>query len=586
MTNPPESHVAGPASPPPEEPSSANPTETPESGSTRCGATVESDTTKDVTEAAPSDRPELAQADNATPSNVSDAQANCATSSDATDSQADAAIAPCDIDAPSESNTSSLDERLDHLTRRLGQLQRAVRNQRIPVILLLDGWEASGKGTLIGKLALALDPRGFRVLTPPSAKEELARLQPLDRFWQQLPEQGEILIVDQSYYTDLWRSLGKKGASSRELDANIASILAFERTLVANGCVLVKCFLDIKRTEQRARYAELTRNSSMAWRIDKQDLHQHRHYRRYRRIIQNILEKTAATGQPTRIVRGRRRKRALLEVLSQLVDALALAVDLRTGSTTPESDPLVRLIPYSFGPNPLDDLGLNQTVSRDVYESKLRQLQSRLRDLEHIVYRERIPVVMLFEGWDAAGKGGSIRRLVAGLDPRGYEVVPVAAPTETERRRHYLWRFARKMPRSGHITLFDRSWYGRVLVERVEGFCSDAAWQRAYSEIAAFEADFVRHGGVLVKFWFQIDKDTQLARFEARQATEDKQWKITEEDWRNRAKWDAYELALVDMLRLTSTDSCPWTVVAANDKLLARLSTLERAIAAIETRLR
>jgi len=223
----------------------------------------------------------------------------------------------------------------------------------------------------------------------------------------------------------------------------------------------------------------------------------------------------------------------------------------------------------------LDTYDLTQTLDRDSYDAQLKKYQKKLFDIEHQVFLQRIPVVLLYEGWDAGGKGGNIRRLVSSMDPRGYEVIPVAAPNDVEKARHYLWRFWREFPKAGHIVIFDRSWYGRVLVERVEGFCSQTEWQRAYAEINSMESQWARFGAVIFKFWLHIDPDEQLRRFEQRQQTPHKQWKITDEDWRNREKWDQYKQAVDEMLIRTSTPHAPWTVVEANCKLHARIKVLK-----------
>jgi polyphosphate kinase 2 (PPK2 family) len=208
-----------------------------------------------------------------------------------------------------------------------------------------------------------------------------------------------------------------------------------------------------------------------------------------------------------------------------------------------------------------------------------------MHELGHRIYRHRIPVVIVYQGWDAAGKGGNIRRLVRTLDPRGYEVVPVSAPNDLEKAHHYLWRFWNRVPKAGHIAIFDRSWYGRVLVERVEGFCSEAEWRRAYREINQMEQHLVHFGTVLLKFWLHIDRDEQLRRFEARQENPNKRWKMGDEDWRNRQKWDQYVVAVEEMLARTSTGHAPWTVVPSNNKRYARVHVLETVCEAIEGRL-
>lgn len=212
-------------------------------------------------------------------------------------------------------------------------------------------------------------------------------------------------------------------------------------------------------------------------------------------------------------------------------------------------------------------------------------MQNRVRDLEHEIYLRRMPVVIIFEGWDAAGKGGNIKRLTAPLDPRGYEVAPIGAPNDIEKAHHYLWRFWSKIPKGGHICIFDRSWYGRVMVERVEGFCSQEEWKRAYREINEMEEQWIHFGATVIKFWLQIDKEEQMRRFEERQQIAYKQWKITNEDWRNREKWDVYKEAVDEMLFRTSTNHAPWTIVESNCKLYGRIKVLETVIREIENKL-
>jgi polyphosphate kinase 2 (PPK2 family) len=233
----------------------------------------------------------------------------------------------------------------------------------------------------------------------------------------------------------------------------------------------------------------------------------------------------------------------------------------------------------------LDQLDLSLSVQPEAYNQQLKDMQERLFELEHRLYLARVPAVIVYEGQDAAGKGGNIRRLTRGLDPRGYEVVPIAAPSDEEKARHYLWRFWRHIPKAGHITIFDRSWYGRVLVERVEGFCRDEEWRRAFREINEFERHLADFGTVVVKFWLQIDRDEQLRRFEARKENPYKQWKITEEDWRNREKWKRYKVAVVDMLQKTSTTYAPWTILEANCKRHARIKALKTVAHALENAL-
>lgn len=230
----------------------------------------------------------------------------------------------------------------------------------------------------------------------------------------------------------------------------------------------------------------------------------------------------------------------------------------------------------------LCDIPLDKCMEEDVYKKELKQLQQRLGELHNRLYRKKVPVIIAYEGWDAAGKGGNIKRITGALDPRGYEVHPIASPEPHEKARHYLWRFWTRLPRTGHIAIFDRTWYGRVMVERLEGVCSENDWMRAYNEINEFEKELHDWGAVIIKFWVQIDKDTQLARFTDRQNTPEKQWKITEEDWRNRDKWDAYEGAVNEMIQKTSTTYAPWHILESVDKKYARIKALRIVIAELE----
>ena len=300
-------------------------------------------------------------------------------------------------------------------------------------------------------------------------------------------------------------------------------------------------------------------------------------------MVEDMLRETSTSYAPWTVVPSHDQRYATITIGETVAAALenALAKHAMPQPAAPAPQPRS---PHRT--SPLDRVDLSLNVARDQYEKELSNYQKELQRLEHLIYPRRIPVVVMYEGWDASGKGGNIRRLVSGLDHRGFEVTPIAAPEGDERTHHYLWRFWRRLPKGGHITIFDRSWYGRVLVERVEGFATPAAWQRAYQEINEFEGDLTAHGTVLVKFWIHISKDEQLKRFNMRQKTPDKQWKITEEDWRNRKRWDAYYQAVSDMIERTSTPDAPWTIIEGNDKLHARLKALKTVTAAIQQAIR
>jgi polyphosphate kinase 2 (PPK2 family) len=505
-----------------------------------------------------------------------------------------------------ECNTDAAQE-LDALAMELGRRQREVRSSGRPVIVLFEGWEAAGKGTLINRLAMALDPRSYRVITVQSATPEERLRPPLYRYWRDLPGPGRFVLYDRSWYDRIWTGFAEGKMGARDLEEACEDVRAFEKTLVSHGYTIVKYFLHIKKREQARRFRKLKADKSTTWRIDESDLRQHRHYDIWRRAIEKVMTNTGSDSGGFYVIDAGSRKDATILVFRELTRILGSQIDTSkcdvkpsevqtalpdgtpSSSETPSvavKDLVINSPRITNGPNALSLVDLSQSLELAEYESKLDELQEQLRELEHRIYKKRIGVVIGFEGWDAAGKGGAIRRLVSALDPRGYEVVPISAPTTEEARMHYLFRFAKRLPKGGHITLFDRTWYGRVLVERVEGFCSEANWRLAYEEIRAFENHLVRSGNVLVKFWLHIDAEEQLRRFHAREQNPEKSWKITDEDWRNREKRLDYDAAVADMIELTSTSQCPWTIIPANNKLFARISAMQTVAAAIAARLK
>jgi polyphosphate:AMP phosphotransferase len=466
------------------------------------------------------------------------------------------------------------------LEMRLATLQREARAAGVPVVVLFEGWGAAGKGTLINDLILPLDPRGFVVhsMGPPDLVQE--RQPFLCRFWPHTPARGRIALFDRGWYRYLLEKRVRGELKKKGFRRAAEDIVAFERQLHADGAVIVKFFLHISRKEQRQRFRRLADDPATAWRVTGRDRYQNRHYHAFAERAEELLTQTHNPVAPWTLVAAHDRRHAALTVFRTVIAALekGLAAAVAPVAAPPPAQPARRRRAASV----LAGTDLMQRVTRPVYERELKVLQERVRVLQFRAYRERLPVAILFEGWDAAGKGGAVRRLVQRLDPRGYEVVPVAAPDATEKAHHYLWRFWKRLPRPGHLTVFDRSWYGRVLVERVEGFCTPAEWGRAYDEINEMERHLAGNGMVLVKFWLHISPDEQLRRFRERERLEWKRWKITEEDWRNRAKWDAYAAAVDEMLLRTSTPPAPWTVVAADSKLFARLKVLNTVAAAIQ----
>jgi polyphosphate:AMP phosphotransferase len=477
---------------------------------------------------------------------------------------------------------------VDELELRLGALQRDARERGIPLIVVFEGWDAAGKGTLINRLLLALDPRGFSVhpINPPNQEE---RMRPfLWRFWTKTPERGRIAIFDRSWYGRVLVERVEKIVKKRLWSHAYNEIRSFERQLADDGCVIVKFFLHIAKKEQKKRFRKLQRDPTTAWKVDKGDWKRHKKYGKYLLAVEDMLSKTDTAHGPWTIVEAHDRRFAAVKVFATVVEALERKIrQVDAGvpevSVPPEPDGAAASVNVSS--SILDQMDFSPSLTRKEYDEQRDTYQQKVREIEHRVFLKRLPVMIVYEGCDAAGKGGNIKRLVRGMDPRGYEVIPIAAPRDVEKAHHYLWRFWREIPKAGHIAIFDRSWYGRVLVERVEGFCDEADWRRAYREINEMEDQFVRFGGTLIKFWLQITPDEQLRRFEERQGSENKQWKITEEDWRNREKSDQYKAAVDEMLYRTSTSYAPWTLIEANCKWFARIKALRTVVEQIDRRL-
>ncbi len=370
-----------------------------------------------------------------------------------------------------------------------------------------------------------------------------------------------------------------------------------------DGCVLIKLFLDISKKEQKKRFKKLKENKETAWRVSEGDLERNERFDEYQAIMEEMLQRTDTDYAPWMIVEAMDKRFATVKIYSAVIRAMAQQIEkVRHARAEEEAVKAVREADGNaeisaiaeeaaqyvndLQESILTNADLTLSYTREEYKEKLAKLQKKMEILHGELYRRRIPVILGFEGWDAGGKGGAIKRLTERMDPRGFVVNPTASPNDIEKAHHYLWRFWRAVPKDGHIAIFDRTWYGRVMVERIEGFCTKQEWQRAYKEMNDMEKDWADAGAIVMKFWMQIDKDEQERRFKARQENPEKQWKITDEDWRNREKWDQYEDAVNEMLLRTSTDYAPWIVVEGNCKYYARIKVLETVVKAIEKRLK
>ncbi len=463
------------------------------------------------------------------------------------------------------------------LEKNLSSLQQKIRDKKLPVIILLEGWGASGKGSLIADMIKMLDPRFFKVYSTMTATEAERRYPLMKRFWENIPEYGTISVLDRSWYQELAIAKMEEGITDEEYSRRINSVNTFERQLSDDGYLIIKFFLHISQKEQKKRFLKLKEDSTTKWRVTELDKKRNKNYDVYYRQFDDMLTKTNTPHCPWRIIDTTDRSFTRFQVFNILVSQITNAVN-----TEKTAAPVLEETAHHFKLSPcpkLSEVKLeNKTLQPTKYADELKKAQKELARLHGKIYKRKIPVVMVFEGWDAAGKGGAIKRISYALDPRGYEAVPIAAPDKHELNRHYLWRFWNNLPKSGHITIFDRSWYGRVMVERIEGFTAPERCAMAYREINEFEEELVSEGAVVLKFWLQIDKEEQLRRFNDRMNTPEKRWKITDEDWRNREKWDAYEAAVDEMLMKTSTAAAPWNVIEANSKLYARIKIMNIVI--------
>ncbi len=461
---------------------------------------------------------------------------------------------------------------------------RAVERAEFPVVLLSGGVDGAGKGEVVNLLLEWMDARHIQVHAMGDPTDEERSRPPMWRFWRALPPKGKTGIFFGSWYTApiVDKVYGRIGGA--ELTRVLGEIARLERMLVDEGAVIVKLWMHLSKKEQRRRFEKLGSRRTTAWRVTREDWRNHRRYDEFRQVSERALRETSTAEAPWYVVEAADGRYRDLTVARTLLDALTQRLERGKRATPLRAAPPPA--PSIDSRNVIEELDLTRRLSDAQYGRRLPELQARLNALTRHKRFERVAVVVAFEGPDAAGKGGSIRRVTHALDARLYDVVPIGAPTEEERAQPYLWRFWRYLPRRGHFTLFDRSWYGRVLVERVEGYAAEPDWMRAYREILDFEESISRFGIVVVKFWLAISKEEQLVRFRAREETPFKRFKITREDWRNRGKWQAYENAVCDMVDRTSTDVAPWHLVEANDKRWARVKVLETLCESIERALR
>ena len=454
------------------------------------------------------------------------------------------------------------------------QAHFALREARVPVIIIASGVDGAGKGEVIHRLNEWLDPRGVDTYAFWKNSDEETERPYYWRFWKALPARGRIAILFGSWYSSptVRRVYGKlsAGGFNRAMDR----IAFFERMLVDDGALIIKLWYHLNRREQRKRIQQLEADPESRWRILPTDKKHLKRYDTFIKVTAQVIRRTDVAYAPWHIIEATDRR--YRELTTGRIILRAIRERLKRDSL--RSSELARhrrLPPAPRPPAKLDRVNLEARLAPTEYREELKRYQARLGRMMWEAYRKGVSNVLLFEGWDAAGKGSAIRRVTQAIDPRLYRTVSIAAPTEEKKARHYLWRFWRHLPRAGTSTIYDRSWYGRVLVERIEGYAEAHEWRRAYAEINDFEEQLSEGGIVLSKFWIHITKEEQLKRFRQRQEVPFKQHKITDEDWRNREKWESYALAVDEMVARTSTESASWTLVAGNDKRYARVQILK-----------
>ncbi len=458
-----------------------------------------------------------------------------------------------------------------------------------PVIVLVNGVDGAGKGETVNLLNEWLDPRHIRSIAFGPRTEEEKMRPPMWRFWRALPAKGRIGVLFGNWYTDPINGRVERELRGSELPAAVEKVRRFERLLTDDGALIVKLWFHLSKKGMKKRLEQLEADKLTRWRVTKDDWKNFERYDEFAKVSERVLRETSTGDAPWVVIDGSdpnyraltAAKTLLGAINGRLAEAKASTVEgkraarrKRTGAAdaSTEAAPVFEAVDTSLI---LKELPFKERLSKEKYRTKIVKVQGDLAKLTRSAKMQEHSVIVVFEGMDAAGKGGAIRRVTGALDARQYDVVPVAAPTDEERAQPYLWRFWKNIPRLGRLTIFDRSWYGRVLVERVEGFATQASWTRGYAEINDFEEQLTRAGAIVVKVWLAITKDEQLRRFKEREHTKFKQYKITPDDWRNRKKWDDYIVAGGDMIDRTSTSLAPWHVIEANDKHLARVRVIE-----------
>lgn len=473
--------------------------------------------------------------------------------------------------------TVEVDKDLEH---ELGEVTRKIHDLGIPVMLVIEGPPASGKSRLSNALYMALDAKYTDFIATRPPREMDLRYSFLHRYWEKLPKNGDINIHFRSWYAQYieYKENNIRDNIKADFEEIETDMENFEKTLVQNGYEILKFYINTDKEVRERHIEKIRKNPILQWKAEEfQERLDHFDY-------EGEMERLMAreTIVPWHKIDFEDKAHAVKRTFKTIIKTLEKRIKKEEKSKKKKisgkfsKDFESELFTFDFE---------KEKIDKKDYKKILPELQYRMREIQFQLYKEKIPLILVYEGMDAAGKGGNIKRTRALLDPTGYTNNAIGSPTDMELAHHYLWRFASKIPRSGHIGFFDRSWYGRVLVERIEGFARKKEWRQAYEEINDFEKSLYHSGAIIIKFFISLDKDEQLIRFIDRQNTPEKEWKLTDEDWRNREKWELYLEASEDMINKTNTDYAPWKIIPGNDKRYARVTALKTIIEICESRM-